>query len=99
MLLSKKLNLEVRLLPLVHITSLSFFILGFCINSSMARTSVFKRESTRSLKAGEIKQHVKTDPIIAADAAFYEKATIEPLRSVEHKDRDGNVIGKPSSLP
>jgi len=51
----------------------------------MARPKLFSRESSRA----------KTDTVLTIkDAALFEKATIESLRSVQHRDRDGNVISK-----
>ena len=60
----------------------------------MARPKAFKRESTKSLKAASIKVHAKTDSVLIKDAAIYEKATIESLRAFQHKDSEGNIIGK-----
>ena len=60
----------------------------------MARSKVFRRESTKSLTAGVVKSRPKTDFATIQDAAVFEKATIESLRAVQHKDRDGNLIGK-----
>lgn len=61
----------------------------------MARPKFGKRESTRSLKANAPKLvHAKTDSVIIKDAAIYEKATLESLRGVQHKDQDGNIICK-----
>lgn len=38
-----------------------------------------------------------TDP--NKDAAVMEKATLESLRNVQHKDSNGNVISKSNNVP
>lgn len=65
------------------------------VSSPMARPKSFlRRESTKSLKAATIKINPKSDFASAPDAAVLEKATIESLRNVQHKDADGNIISE-----